>query len=72
MDKTKTVPSREWKDTKLQEQTRNLIGAYDEQQRTFDALRNAYLTDEARQEAIDAYNAASTNFDKLRGALGKK
>lgn len=57
--------------TKLQQQTADLIGSYDERRRTFDALRDQTMDDTKRQAAIDAYKKANAEFERQKAATLK-
>lgn len=52
--------------TQLAQSHIDLTSAYDERKRLFDKLRNLYLDDDARQEAVAEYAVAAERFDTLR------
>lgn len=57
--------------SKLQQQTVEMVGAYDERKRTFDVLRNLSLSDEKRAKAIEDYKRANAEFERQKSALLK-
>lgn len=57
--------------SKLQQQTIDMTGAYDERKRTFDVLRNLSLDDEKRAAAVEAYKRANAEFERQKSALLK-
>lgn len=57
--------------SKLSEQMTQFTAAWDERQRTFNALRDLNVTDDVRKQRLAEYKAAAENFEKLRGAALK-
>ena len=59
-------------DSKLLQQTTDLVGARRERDRTFDRMSDPRLNDEDRQKAIDEFKTAADDYDKQLAALRKK
>lgn len=55
----------------IQREDIELVGAYDERTRLFNAFRNPNMTDEQRAETKKQYAAACKRFDDLRAKFIK-
>ena len=57
--------------SKIAQSTTDMIAAYDERKRTFDALRDLSMDDEKRAAAVEAYKKADREFNAAKNAVIK-
>ena len=58
--------------SKSETQHLDMIAAYNERRRTFEALGNTNLSDDGRKAALESYRDAAAAFDKARADVLRK